>query len=32
MRAPDAAVLEYALTETPEQGNSTIIVPTNGEQ
>src|SRR5262245_15180611 len=26
MRAPEAAVAEYALTETPEQGNSTIIV------
>ena len=27
MRAPEAAVAEYALTESPEQGNSTIIVP-----
>lgn len=27
MRAPEAAVAEYAMTETPDQGNSTIIVP-----
>ena len=27
MRAPEAAVAEYALTENPEQGNSLIVVP-----
>jgi hypothetical protein len=27
MRAPEAAVAEYALTETPEEGNSRLIVP-----
>jgi hypothetical protein len=27
MRAPEAAVAEYALTETPEQGHSGIIIP-----
>jgi peptidyl-Asp metalloendopeptidase len=27
MRAPEAAVAEYALTESPEQGNSRIIIP-----
>src|SRR5215475_16215094 len=32
MRAPEAAVAEYALTETPEQGNSTIIVPLSGDR
>jgi len=32
MRAPEAAVAEYALTETPEQGNSTIIVPISDDR
>src|SRR5262249_45445730 len=32
MRAPEAAVAEYALTEKPEQGNSTIIVPLSGDR
>ena len=32
MRAPEAAVSEYALTETPEQGNSTIIVPISDDR
>src|SRR5215475_14723916 len=32
MRAPEAAVAEYALTETPEQGNPTIIVPISGDR
>jgi hypothetical protein len=32
MRAPEAAVAEYALTESPEQGNSTIIVPITDDQ
>ena len=32
MHAPEAAVSEYALTETPEQGNSTIEVPISGGQ
>jgi len=27
MRAPEAAVAEYAMTETPDQGNSSIVVP-----
>jgi Metallo-peptidase family M12 len=32
MRAPGAAVAEYALTETPEQGNSRLIVPLSDEK
>jgi len=32
MRAPEAAVSEYALTETPEQGYSTIVVPISGDR
>src|SRR5262245_21151421 len=32
MRAPEAAVAEYALTETPEQGNSTIVVPISDDR
>jgi hypothetical protein len=32
MRAPETAVAEYALTETPEQGNSTIIVPISDDR
>jgi hypothetical protein len=32
MRAPEAAVAEYALTETPEQGNSRIIIPLGDQQ
>ena len=32
MRAPEAAVAEYALTETPEQGNSTLIIPIGGDR
>jgi hypothetical protein len=32
MRAPEAAVAEYALTESPEQGNSRIIIPLGDEQ
>ena len=32
MRAPEAAVAEYALTESPEQGNSLIIVPLGENQ
>jgi hypothetical protein len=32
MRAPEAAVVEYAMTETPDQGNSTIIVPIGDER
>jgi hypothetical protein len=33
MRAPEAAVAEYALTETPEQGRSSLIVPlSDGKQ
>src|SRR5262245_47474708 len=32
MRAPEAAVSEYALTETPEQGYSTIVVPIGGDR
>jgi hypothetical protein len=28
MRAPEATVAEYAMTETPDQGNSSIVVPT----
>jgi hypothetical protein len=27
MRAPEAGVAEYALTENPEQGNSRIVIP-----
>jgi hypothetical protein len=32
MRAPEAAVAEYALTETPEQGNSTIVIPISDDR
>src|SRR5262245_4885007 len=32
MRAPEAAVAEYALTETPELGNSTIVVPISDDR
>ena len=32
MRAPEAAVAEYALTETPEQGNSRLIIPVGDQQ
>ena len=32
MRAPEAAVAEYALTETPEQGNSRIVIPFSDDQ
>jgi hypothetical protein len=32
MRAPEATVAEYALTETPEHRNSTIIVPISDDR
>jgi peptidyl-Asp metalloendopeptidase len=32
MRAPEAAVAEYALTENPEQGNSRIVIPFSDDQ
>jgi peptidyl-Asp metalloendopeptidase len=32
MRAPEAAVAEYALTESPDQGNSRIVVPIGNDQ
>jgi len=32
MRAPEAAVAEYALTENPEQGNSSLIIPLGDRQ
>jgi hypothetical protein len=32
MRVPEAAVAEYALTETPDQGNSRIIIPLGDQQ
>ena len=32
MRAPEAAVAEYAMTETPDQGNSSIIVPISDDR
>jgi peptidyl-Asp metalloendopeptidase len=32
MRAPEAAVAEYALTESPEQGYSRIIIPFSDDQ
>jgi hypothetical protein len=32
MRAPEAAVAEYAMTETPDQGNSSIVVPISDER
>jgi hypothetical protein len=32
MRAPGADVAEYSLTETPEQGNSRLIVPLSDDK
>jgi hypothetical protein len=32
MRVPEAAVAEYALTESPEQGNSHIVIPFSDDQ
>jgi len=32
MRTPEANVAEYALTENPEQGNSSLIIPLGDQQ